>query len=290
LKPIALISSTSARSSSLPLEARCLASIALVEDRPRVVGLAVEEERAAADAHLPQSEVAVDPVDLLTGLGVSQHHRRIDQVRGLGGPEEPGAILPVPQRRDGDVDLGRLPRRQRRGRAEHLVTERQRHLDRERPARRGGQRDLAADDRGGGVQVPGDVDEVVGRDQLEPHRLPDAGRPLVPDAVGLLAPVLLPAGLVERVRVVLGPDHEDVLPRTPIVAGRQRVGDVRGEGRLAADVLGDQLSVEPDRGAVVDGPEVHEDPAWVPAVAGEDVVRDDPAVPDDRVKLTSPHA
>jgi hypothetical protein len=54
-------------------------------------------------------------------------------------------------------------------------------------------------------------------------------------------------------------------------------------------VLGDQLSVEPDLGAVVDGTEVHEDPTCVTAVSGEDVVRDDPAVPDDRVELTSPH-
>ena len=67
---------------------------------------------------------------------------------------------------------------------------------------------------------------------------------------------------------------------------RHELGDVDGERRLPADVLGDEPAVAPHARPVVDRPEVDEHP--VVAARGERLGRDGAAVPDDRVELPLP--
>ena len=101
----------------------------------------------------------------------------------------------------------------------------------------------------GDARTPRDVSDVLTRNRLEPDRLPDSARAVVPDDVPLLGPVLLAARLREVVRIVLDP-HDDV------EAGA-RIRHLRRERRVAALVMGDVLTADPDVGAVVDSPEVH---------------------------------
>ena len=112
--------------------------------------------------------------------------------------------------------------------------------------------------------------------RLQPHRLPDAGRAVVPDGVGLLgaSPACRAAGTVVRASPRLA-------PRRP---GRRRRGtgrgDVEGERRVAALVLADAVAVDPDGGAVVDGAEMR---AGCGRRRRPAAPRHDAAVPDDGV-------
>ena len=120
---------------------------------------------------------------------------------------------------------------------------------------------------------------MLGRHRFGPHRLPDAGGPVVPDAVGLELPVLLPPGLGGVVGVVLGPDHQDVLV---VRVAAEQVGHLDGERCLAADVLADEDPVEPHSRLVVDSTEV--DQAELAGCRAEVAFGDGAAVPDDGVE------
>jgi hypothetical protein len=129
----------------------------------------------------------------------------------LGHPQQPGAVLAVAERRHRDVDGDDPVAHQVGLLGQHLVAQPQRDVEREHMGGQLGQGELAADQSGRHVRCPGHVGDVLHRDDLDPHRLPDPGGPLVPHAVRLLPPVLLAAGLVQVVRVVLRTDHEHVL-------------------------------------------------------------------------------
>ena len=86
---------------------------------------------------------------------------------------------------------------------------------------------------GRGQVEPGQVPVA---DHLPPHRLPDAGRAVVPDVVRRGSPVLLAARLGGVVDRILGAHHDDL-----VAALAERVGDVRVERGMPALVAGDQL-------------------------------------------------
>ena len=113
-------------------------------------------------------------------------------------------------------------------------------------------------------------------DLLEPDRLPDAGRAVVPDRVRLGLPVLLAARLGQVVRIVFGPDDQHVLRRR----ASQGRGDVGGERRVAALVRGDKQTVDPDLRPVIDRAEVEQHAAAPSASCG----RESPPIPDHRVE------
>src|SRR6266508_5402710 len=94
--------------------------------------------------------------------------------------------------------------------------------------------------------------EVAFPQRLEPDGLPDAGRRGVEDAFGCLGPVLLAAGQGPVGERIVGPDHDDV------AAAPDGPADVDAERAVAALVARDLDVVDPDRGPVVDGAEVHE--------------------------------
>ena len=70
----------------------------------------------------------------------------------------------------------------------------------------------------------------------------------------LQLPVLLAAWLGEVGRIVVRA-HDDLLQQSLL----EQIGDVEGEGRVAALVLAARGAVDPDRGAVVDGAEMQQD-------------------------------
>ena len=122
---------------------------------------------------------------------------------------------------------------------------------------------------------PADLGDRRFRHRLQPHGLPDAGRPVVPDRLQLLAPILLAARLPEVDRIVLRAHDHDLLG--PVV---EHGGDVGGKGRVPALVAGHEPPVDPDLSAIIDRAEVEEE-ATAP-VLGSDF--EGPAVPDHRVE------
>ena len=124
------------------------------------------------------------------------------------------------------------------------------------------------------VGPPGHACEVLPRNRLQPDRLPDPGRPAVPDRVRLELPVLLASRLAEIVGVVLGP-HDDV---EVLFEG----GHFDREGRVAALVRPDVDAADPHVRAVVDRAEMQKKGAAL-GVAGARDPRcvDAAAVPDD---------
>src|SRR5918995_3382760 len=97
------------------------------------------------------------------------------------------------------------------------------------------------------------IDPDVG-DTLEPHRLPDTGRPWIPDRMRLRHPVLFAARLFEVERIVLGADDNLAL-----IVAIDRGGDVAGKRHVAALVRPDHRAIRPDRGAIIDGAKVQQD-------------------------------
>src|SRR5699024_9559640 len=79
------------------------------------------------------------------------------------------------------------------------------------------------------VELVVDAGDVLVRHGLEPHAAPDPGGAVVPDAVRLLAPVLLAARQLRIVRVVVRAHHHDVLG-----AVVEQVGEIAGESGLPA--------------------------------------------------------
>ena len=94
-----------------------------------------------------------------------------------------------------------------------------------------------------------------GRNHLQPDRLPDAGRAVVPDNVRVGHPVLLAARLAHVERLVLGAHDQDLF-----FAIIQLAGDVGGKGRVAALMARHQAAVDPDGGHVIDGAKVEHNP------------------------------
>ena len=104
------------------------------------------------------------------------------------------------------------------------------------------------------VGRPPDALHVGLGNALHPHRLPDSARARVPDTVRMKLPILLAARLGEVVRVVFGPQRNDLSP-----AGAQRVGDVEREGGVPSLVLTDVFAVDPHTGQIVDRAEMEQD-------------------------------
>ena len=102
---------------------------------------------------------------------------------------------------------------------------------------------------------------------FQPHRLPDAAGPVVPDDVRMLAPVLFAARLRHVERIVLDTDDEVV-----VAGGVQCFGDIEGERRVTAFVRADPVTVDPDDGPIVHGAESEHQPA-AGAVTGGDQIR-----------------
>ena len=100
------------------------------------------------------------------------------------------------------------------------------------------------------------VGHARGRQDLQPHGLPDAAGRRVKDVLGLGPPVLRPARLREVVGRVA---HAD---RQPVAADAKPdgVGEVDVEGDVATLVGADGRAVEPQRGLVVDGAEAQDEP------------------------------
>ncbi|CAM5689836.1 hypothetical protein SALBM217S_03990 [Streptomyces griseoloalbus] len=215
---------------------------ALVQGGEGEHGLAVEDELLVAahvlDADLPHAEVAVDRVG---GPAVLQRDVEVVQVR----------VVRAPQVLAGDRQLQLLV-----GRAGDLADDLAAvvagdGLDTRRGGRAGR---LDGHREGPGVDVGGRDDVVDGRlgDGLHPHGLPDAGGLGVEDAAGVGG--LLAHGLVGAAGVG---DGDDDLLLAPALEG---VGDVGGEGVVAAGVFGDLRAVDVDGGLVVDGAEVELEP------------------------------
>ena len=101
---------------------------------------------------------------------------------------------------------------------------------------------------------PADSADVGGGDGFEPDGLPDAGGAGIPDGVRFELPVLLAAGLFEIGGVVVGADDELLWAFTG-----EGVGDLDGEGSVAAFVPGDFYAIDPHIGGGVDCTEVQDD-------------------------------
>ena len=99
--------------------------------------------------------------------------------------------------------------------------------------------------------LPVDVGIVLGVGNVclgqvfQPHCLPDTGGARIHTAVGGVLVALLAAGLFVGADVVGGADCEGVFSRL------QCVGDVEGEGHIAAGMVADVLSVDPHGGLIV---------------------------------------
>ena len=117
--------------------------------------------------------------------------------------------------------------------------------------------------------------EVTGAGGFEPHGLPDSSGAGIEDAAALGLPVLLAARDVAVFGRVFGADGEYL----GADAGEE-IGDIELNGDIAAFVLADEATVDPDHGAIVDGAEVEQDAAVGP-VGGE---LDGAAVPDPGVE------
>jgi hypothetical protein len=113
--------------------------------------------------------------------------------------------------------------------------------------------DLAGIDLGSDPQAA----DVFGGDFFEPDGLPDAGGGRVPDAFGLAD--LFAAGLPVGVARV-GDGYDEVLLGFGFVEG---VGDVEGEGVVAAGVVADFFAVDGDFAFPIDGAEVEEEATGV---------------------------
>ena len=250
-----------------------LRPVALLEDEPEVVGPSVEEEPAVADADAAVPDVRRDLVEHRP-VRRDQRDPGVEEGGVLRRPEQVPLVLAVPclgdledaDRRGGaDADGGLGDNAVWSGEADLEPGALHRH-----PAQLGLEGHLATHQ----VRRPVEPGQVPVADHLPPHRLPDAGRPVVPDVVRRGSPVLLAARLGGVVGRILGAHHDDLLATLV-----ERVGDVSVERGVPALVAGDQLPVDPDLGPVVDRPEVQQHP---PARADR-VDPDDPAVPDDGV-------
>jgi len=238
--------------------------VALVQRTDLEDGLVVqadprEARRVLRQGNLPHAEVAGDLVGDLPG------------------------ILEVAER-DADVVEERIIRRPGLGVLD-------RHFDSRQPAagrdflgpvqhddiglvRLGDELAVEFDDQPAVVQVgrqlqPGDPPSGH---RLQPHRLPDARRGGVAEALSLFRQRLLSDGLVADVGRV--PDAQDDLVLA-VLAGGQRVGDVEGERVVTPLVVADLHAVDPDPRVPVDGLEVQHDPP--PGPAGRNLER--PPVP-----------
>ena len=107
----------------------------------------------------------------------------------------------------------------------------------------------ASDEIGGELEI----DDVGIGDRLEPDGLPDARRPVVPDGVRRGQPVLLAARLGDIEGLIFGTHHDHLLA----VCG-EAGSDIGTERGMATFVGGDEIAVDPHRGAVVDGAEMQQ--------------------------------
>ena len=109
-----------------------------------------------------------------------------------------------------------------------------------------------------GIELGGG--DVIHGHALQPGGLPDARGAGVGAAVGVVEHGLLTAGLVAGAEVV-GDTHGDgVLPLL------QSLGDIKGEGHVAADVAAHVLSVDPHLGEVIAGTDMEQDALTCPGL------------------------
>ena len=113
------------------------------------------------------------------------------------------------------------------------------------------QPDDKLDPRAIDVRRPAQLGNGDARYGLKPDRLPDPCRAMIPDVAGTLAPILLPARLLEVVRLILRPDYDDL--RTSLDEKRR---DICAERRMSAFMLDRESAVDPHGRLVVHGPEM----------------------------------
>src|SRR5579871_1309342 len=102
---------------------------------------------------------------------------------------------------------------------------------------------------------------MAGMDGFQPDGLPDAGGAGVPDALAAeLLALRLPACALGVGGIVYG--NDDLLGS----AGLEGVGDIEGEGGVAADVFAQLLAVDPDRRMPIHRAEVEQDAFASPGV------------------------
>ena len=184
-----------------------LGPVALLEHRAQVVRAVVQQEAAAVLVDAAQPEVRGDLVDDRAG-----RRRRVGGARRAAS----GARATTAAARSPGRSTGAAVRRRRDARAPQARADGAEllavmlDLDLE-PERRGsaGLRGATAGPRRHrerrGSSARGSRGRMHG---LQPDRLPDARRAVVPDDVGLRQPVLLAARLRDVVRIVLRPDDE----------------------------------------------------------------------------------
>src|SRR6266571_8457500 len=207
--------------------------VALVENQALQERLAVQPEAAVSGFDLAQPEMAVDTVCSLAVL--------IDQ-RGFE-LVEPGRIW-MPRHRMIQLHLASAGRS---GPPAHDGAVESRDQLRLTLGL-----ELEIDQPGCQVRAHPKAPDVARRQRLQPHRLPDARRRRVEDALRALGPVLLAARDRPVAERVYGLDDEHVVPSA------RDVRDVGGERAVAALMAGDLDVVDPDGAAVVDRPEMQE--------------------------------
>jgi hypothetical protein len=236
-------------------EAR-LGPVALVEHQAQKVGAAVEDQPVPLDGDRAQGGIADHLVEELAAFG-PELELGLDERRARRAPEQLVAEVVDAGVGQGDaaVDLAGHDRVGVVGEDLGAGPE----LDPEAEALPGQtthpglEADLPARQVGSPAQA---VDPGRG-DLLEPHRLPDARGPGIPDRVRFELPVLLAPGLAEVGRIVVGPDHHCLLDAREDVD--ERVGDIGAERRVASLMADDQRAVDPDRGRPVHRSEVEEE-------------------------------
>ena len=189
-------------------------------------------------------------------IGDDEFESDVDEVRVLRAPQVGLAVERVAQGRQVDGAADQVVGRSCAEPPEDLLTRAQGQPQLGVLPWRPAELHLEVDATMHGIVGPGRVDDVGGRNLLQPDAAPDAGAALVPDAVRFMLPVLLAARVLTLDGVVLGADDELV-----VGAVIQRVGDVECERGLAAAVRADVLSVDPNVRGMVDGTEVQQESA-----------------------------
>ena len=228
--------------------------VALIEDEPQEVRAVIQQKSIALRRDRTERRVRHGLIEQLLAL-TPQIELYVDQVRCVRTPEQlvPRIVYARIGERDPAIHLasddgvavGRElfpPARQRHGETAHV------------------RRDAA--DSGEDADFPShEVGRVLDhpqrglRDAFHPDRLPDAGRPRIPHRVRFQLPVLFAARLGEIDRVIV--DAHDNLE---LAGGGDERRDVERERRVATFVRAHSDAIHPDRGRIIHGAEMKNQP------------------------------